>query len=88
MADEQLVYRDTDALVTALEAVRDREDSTDVVRSFSGPVQFVVGEFDPYVSAGELSEFDVRELKGVGHLVNLERPDAFNELLREFVGRV
>jgi len=88
MADEQLVNRDTDALVTALEAVRDREDSTDVVRSFSGPVQFVVGEFDPYVSAGELSEFDVRELKGVGHLVNLERPDAFNELLREFVGRV
>jgi len=88
MADEQLVYRDTDALVTALEAVRDREDSTDVVRSFSGPVQFVVGEFDPYVSAGELSEFDVRELKGVGHLVNLERPDEFNEILREFVGRV
>jgi pimeloyl-ACP methyl ester carboxylesterase len=87
-ADEQLVYRDTDALVIALEAIRDREDSTDVVRSFSGPAQFVVGEFDPYVSAGELSEFDVRELKGVGHLVNLERPDAFNEILREFVGRV
>lgn len=88
VADEQLVYRDTDALVTALEAVRDREDSTDVVRSFSGPVQFVVGEFDPYVSAAELSEFDVRELEGVGHLVNLERPDEFNEILLEFVGRV
>ena len=88
VADEQLVYRDTDALVIALEAVRDREDSTDVVRSFSGPVQFIVGEFDPYVSAGELSEFDVREMKGVGHLVNLERPDEFNEILREFVGRV
>ena len=88
VADEQLVYRDTDALITALEAVRDREDSTDVVRSFSGPVQFVVGEFDPYVSAAELSEFDVRELEGVGHLVNLERPDEFNEILREFVGRV
>jgi 3-oxoadipate enol-lactonase len=88
VADEQLVYRDTDALITALEAVRDREDSTDVVRSFSGPVQFVVGEFDPYVSAAELSEFDVRELEGVGHLVNLERPDEFNEILRDFVGRV
>jgi pimeloyl-ACP methyl ester carboxylesterase len=88
VADEHLVYRDTDALITALEAVRDREDSTDVVRSFSGPVQFIVGEFDPYVSAAELSEFDVRELEGVGHLVNLERPDEFNEILREFVGRV
>lgn len=88
VADEQLVYRDKDALITALEAVRDREDSTDVVRSFSGPVQFVVGEFDPYVSAAELSEFDVRELEGGGHLVNLERPDEFNEILRDFVGRV
>jgi 3-oxoadipate enol-lactonase len=88
VADKQLVYRDADALVTALEAVRDREDSTDVVRSFAGRVQFVVGEFDPYVSAGELSEFEVRELLGVGHLVNLERPDEFNEILREFVDGV
>jgi pimeloyl-ACP methyl ester carboxylesterase len=87
-ADEHLVYRDADALVTALAAVRDREDSTDVVRSFPGPVQFVVGEFDPYVSAGELTEFDVREMRGAGHLVNLERSDEFNEILREFVGRV
>jgi pimeloyl-ACP methyl ester carboxylesterase len=88
VADKQLVYRDAGALVTALQAVRDRQDSTDVVRTFSGPVQFVVGEFDPYVSAGELSEFDVRELRGVGHLVNLERPDEFNEILREFVDGV
>jgi pimeloyl-ACP methyl ester carboxylesterase len=51
-------------------------------------VQFVVGEFDPYVSAAELEEFEVRELQGVGHLVNLERPDEFNEILREFVDGV
>jgi 3-oxoadipate enol-lactonase len=88
VADKQLIYRDADALVTALEAVRDRQDSIDVVRSFSGPVQFVVGEFDPYVSAGELTEFDVRELEGMGHLVNLERPDEFNGILREFVDSV
>jgi 3-oxoadipate enol-lactonase len=87
-ADEHLVYRDADALVNALAAIRDREDSTDIVRSFSGPVQFVVGEFDPYVSAAEVSEFDVRELRGAGHLVNLERPEEFNEILREFVDSV
>jgi len=87
-ADEHLVYRDTEALITALEAIRDRADSTDVVRSISGPVQFVIGEFDPYVSADEVSEFDVRGVRGVGHLVNLERPAEFNEILREFVGRV
>ncbi len=88
VADERLVYRDADALVTALEAIRDREDSTDVVRSFSGPLEFVIGELDPYVSPEEVSEFDVREMRGAGHLVNLERPDEFNEILREFVGRV
>jgi len=88
VADERLVYRDADALVTALEAIRDREDSTDVVRSFSGPVEFVIGELDPYVSPEGVSEFDVREMRGAGHLVNLERPDEFNEILREFVGRV
>ena len=88
VADERLVYRDADALVTALEAIRDREDSTDVVRSFSGPLEFVIGELDPYVSPEEVSEFDVREMRGAGHLVNLERPDEFNDILREFVGRV
>jgi pimeloyl-ACP methyl ester carboxylesterase len=88
VADEHLVYRDAEALVTALVAVRDREDSTGVVRSFSRPVRFVIGEFDPYVSAAEVSDFDVREMRGAGHLVNLERPDEFNEILREFVDSV
>jgi pimeloyl-ACP methyl ester carboxylesterase len=48
----------------------------------------VIGEFDPYVSPAEVSEFDVRELRGAGHLVNLERPDEFNQILREFIDRV
>jgi 3-oxoadipate enol-lactonase len=88
VADGQLVYRDAEALVAAMVAIRDREDSTDVVRSFPGPVQFVIGEFDPYVSADEVGEFDVRELRGAGHLVNLERPDEFNVILGEFLARV
>jgi pimeloyl-ACP methyl ester carboxylesterase len=87
-ADERLLYPDPDGLIGAVEAIRDREDSTDVARSFAGPLQFVVGEFDPFVSAEELAGFDVRELAGAGHLVNLERPDEFNELLREFLARV
>ena len=48
----------------------------------------MVGEFDPFVSAGELEGFDVREVAGAGHLVNLERPDEFNEILHEFVDGV
>jgi pimeloyl-ACP methyl ester carboxylesterase len=87
-ADERLLYRDPDGLVAAVEAIRDREDSTDVARGFSGPLQFVVGEFDPFVSAEELGGFDVREIGAAGHLVNVERPDEFSEIVREFLARV
>lgn len=87
-ADEQLLYRDPDGLAAAVEGIRDREDSSALARSFPGPLRFVVGEFDPFVSAGELEGFDVREVAGAGHLVNLERPDEFNEILREFVDSV
>jgi pimeloyl-ACP methyl ester carboxylesterase len=88
VADKRLLFRDAEGLVAAVEAIRDREDSTDVARSFPGPLQFVVGEHENFVTAGELFEFDVLEVAGSGHLVNLERPDEFNAILREFLGRV
>jgi pimeloyl-ACP methyl ester carboxylesterase len=87
-ADMSLLYRDADDLVEAVEAIRDRPDSTDLARSFPGPLQFVVGEFESFVSAGELAEFDIREIPDAGHLVNIERPDAFNAVLQEFLARV
>ena len=88
LGDEGLLYRDGDALIGAIEAIRDRDDSTDVARAFPGPVQFVVGEFDPFVSADELAEHDVREIGGAGHLANIERPEEFNSILGDFLERV
>lgn len=87
-ADERLLFRDPDGLIAAVEAIRDREDSTQLARDFDGPLQFVVGEHESFVTAGELAEFDIREVPGSGHLVNLERPDEFNAILREFLQRV
>jgi 3-oxoadipate enol-lactonase len=87
-ADERLLFRDAKSLVEAVEAIRDRPDSTAVARAFERPVQFVVGEHDPFVSAGELGGFDVREVSGAGHLVNVERAHDFNEILRDFLARV
>jgi pimeloyl-ACP methyl ester carboxylesterase len=87
-ADQSLMYRDPEGLIGALEAIRDREDSTEFVRSFERPVEFVVGEHEQFVTAGELFEFDVREVPDSGHLVNIERPDAFNDILQEFLARV
>jgi pimeloyl-ACP methyl ester carboxylesterase len=85
-ADERLLHRNPEELIAAVEAIRDRADSTDVARK--ARVRFVVGEHDPFVSADELREFDVREVGGAGHLVNLERRDEFNELLKEFIADV
>ncbi len=87
-ADQRLLFRDPDGLVSAVEAIRDRADSTDVSRLLGDRIRFVVGEHDPFVSAEELREFDVRELAGAGHLANLERPDEFNAVLREFLADV
>jgi pimeloyl-ACP methyl ester carboxylesterase len=87
-ADPSLMYQDADALVGAVEAIRDRDDSTQLAHDFPGPLRFVVGEHEVFVSADELSDFDVHEVPDSGHLVNLERPDEFNRLLREFLQRV
>jgi 3-oxoadipate enol-lactonase len=87
-ADPGLLFRDADALVGAVEAIRDRDDCSSTARDLGGRLRFVVGDSDPFVSAGELSEYDVRVIEGAGHLVNLERPAEFNEALQEFVDRV
>jgi pimeloyl-ACP methyl ester carboxylesterase len=87
-ADESLLFRDANGLVAAVEAIRDRADSTDVARSLGGRVRFIIGEHDPFVSADEVREFDVRELRGAGHLANLERPREFNSALKEFLADV
>jgi pimeloyl-ACP methyl ester carboxylesterase len=87
-ADEGLLFRDPEELICAVEAIRDREDSTAVAREFGGTMLFVVGESDPFVSADELREFEVRKIPGARHLVNLERPQEFNGIMREFLDRV
>jgi pimeloyl-ACP methyl ester carboxylesterase len=88
LADERLLFREPDGLVAAIEAIRDRQDSSQLARDFAGPLQFVVGEHENFVTADELAEFDIREVPGAGHLVNIERPDEFNDILREFLDRV
>jgi pimeloyl-ACP methyl ester carboxylesterase len=88
VADERLLYRDAAGLIAAVETIRDRADSTALSRSFPRPIRFVVGEHDSFVSASELQEYDVREIAGAGHLVSLERAEAFNALLTEFLDGV
>jgi pimeloyl-ACP methyl ester carboxylesterase len=87
-ADVSLMHRDPEDLIAAVEAIRDRDDSTELARTFDGPLQFVVGEHETFVQPGELAEFDIRVVPGAGHLVNIESADEFNAILQEFLARV
>jgi pimeloyl-ACP methyl ester carboxylesterase len=80
--------RPTDELVHGIEALRDRPDATDVVASFAGPLVVVVGDQDdilPVDEARQIAESApngrLEVVEGAGHLVSVEAPDRFNEIL-------
>jgi pimeloyl-ACP methyl ester carboxylesterase len=75
-------------LVAAVEAIRDRHDSTGVVAALEGPILFAAGTSDPFVSPSEAPpSAEVREF-ATGHLPSVERPDEFNTVLAEVLARV
>jgi pimeloyl-ACP methyl ester carboxylesterase len=84
--------RTLDELVRATEALRDRQDSTEFVASFQGPLWVVVGENDPFLPVDEAREIvasapngRLEVIEGAGHFTNVEKRTRFNELLREFL---
>jgi pimeloyl-ACP methyl ester carboxylesterase len=86
--------RTTDELVRGIQALRDRRDATDVVAAFEGPLTVVVGDRDeilPVEEARQIAEsapdgkFEIVE--GGGHVVSVDAPDRFNEILRELMTR-
>jgi pimeloyl-ACP methyl ester carboxylesterase len=86
--------RTTDELVRGIQALRDRRDATEVVANFAEPLTVVVGDRDeilPIDEARQIAEsapdasFEVVE--GAGHVVSVDAPDRFNEILRELLTR-
>jgi pimeloyl-ACP methyl ester carboxylesterase len=75
--------RTEDELVTALEAIRDRPDSTDAYRELGDRAFTVVGDHDPFVPVDDAKRFEPNAvvLPDTGHLVSLERPDEFRRIL-------
>jgi pimeloyl-ACP methyl ester carboxylesterase len=81
----------------AAAAVRGRAERPDyqpVLKSITAPALVCAGDHDAYSTAeitGELAgclpDPEVVIMEGVGHLPNLERPDAFNEHLVHFLTR-
>lgn len=81
--------RTEEELVTAVEAIRDRADASDVWRALEGRRLTVVGDRDPYVPVADARGFDPQAvvLPECGHLPALERPAELRQLLDEAVSR-
>ncbi len=94
-ARELTLDRDSDELVEALIAIRDREDRSDTLAAFRGPLLVAVGEGDIFFppdeaqqQAGIAPHGRFRAFAGARHLPNLEQPDEFNAALAGFLADV
>jgi pimeloyl-ACP methyl ester carboxylesterase len=99
-ADERAVERaralaleqDPEELANGVTAMRDRPDSTSLVRETEAPVLVAVGEHDPFFTQAEAEALASSARDGrahvfprCGHLPSLERPDEFNRVLIDFL---
>ena len=79
-------------VVTALTAMSDRPDSTELLDGVHMPTLVVYGSADPVVSVEEARAMaaaipgaSVEEFGGSAHLTNLEQPARFSEVLGDFL---
>jgi 3-oxoadipate enol-lactonase len=81
-----------ESVVAALEAMRDRPDSADLLPTLDLPTLLVVGEHDlltPQTEAeammDRMPDATLRVIQGAGHLSNVEQPESFTAGLVGFL---
>lgn len=99
-ADEDVVARaramaleqNAQELAEAVAAMRDRPDSTQLVRETGAKVLVARGEHDPFLGAEEAEALGAsasngrsHTFAGCGHLPSFERPEEFKLVLEEFL---
>jgi pimeloyl-ACP methyl ester carboxylesterase len=82
-----------EGVVGALEALRDRPDSTPTLATIDVPTLVVVGEEDALTPPAEaramhaaIAGSRLEVIPEAGHVSNVERPAAFNHVVSEFLG--
>jgi pimeloyl-ACP methyl ester carboxylesterase len=85
---------DAEELAIAQEAIRDRPDASGVAASFGGPLLVCVGDGDDLLRVDDARSIADGALRGslhvfpgAGHLVSIEQPSAFGEVLLEFLAQ-
>lgn len=94
-ARENALEQSPEELAAAVAAMRDRPDSTDLVRETDARVLVARGEHDPFLSAEEAEALAASArsggaytFAGCGHLPSFERPDEFERVVFEFLSGV
>lgn len=80
------------AIIAALQALRNRPDSTPTLAQIRVPTLIVVGKEDTLTPPAQSEKMaagipgaKLVQLDGAGHMTNLEQPQAFNDALRAFL---
>jgi pimeloyl-ACP methyl ester carboxylesterase len=91
-AREIALAQSAEELAAAVAAMRDRPDSTELVRETEAPVLVARGEHDPFLSGDEARSLAASArrggfytFEGSGHLPSLERPEEFKRVVEEFL---
>lgn len=79
-------------IVGALEGMKQRPDSTPMLGKIDVPTLILHGEDDQLIPAQEAQEMhtaiadsSLNLISNAGHLLNLEQPEKFNQIIREFM---
>jgi 3-oxoadipate enol-lactonase len=90
-----LALSPVDGVVGALEAMRERIDSTPTLSTIDVPTLIVCGSEDAFTPPAEseamhaaIPSSRLEILSGAGHLSNVERPAAFNHVVSEFIASI
>jgi pimeloyl-ACP methyl ester carboxylesterase len=89
-----ILANDPSGVADALLAMANRRDSTDLLPAISCPTWVIAGEEDSFLPVSEAQGMQARipgahleVIEKAGHLVNLEQPALFQQILEEFLER-
>lgn len=84
-----------EGVIGALGAMRDRPDSTEMLRDLHMPVLIIHGKDDQVIPPSEaeamakaIPHSDLHLIDKAGHLPNLEQPEEFNRIVAKFLAKL